>query len=160
MATQLYVVSEDRIRLGTICPLRDDYPERYAGGLAASAEGGLTALRSFVSRWKYVAPDAFQVATRMSSRHLRFFLHELRRDRSGKPSGKPLHDDFLELRMPTTMMVVSVVALRHDIPWGTAIHEMVRRCALVERGGALWPAKGSLRLVLDVAHPLTSALVA
>jgi hypothetical protein len=62
--------------------------------------------------------------------------------------------------MPTTMMVVSVVALRHYIPWGTAIHEMVRRCALVERGGALWPAKGSLRLVLDVAHPLTSALVA
>lgn len=139
----------DPITRATIQPFRDHYPEEYSRGLEAAVSRGLTGLRTFLRRWAYVAPDAHDVAHRLDDRAFRHFRHELRRERSGDPSAKPLDDSFLEMRMPSTMFIVSLAALRLRIPWGSAFHRLLARRAIVERGGAVRSVKGSLRLILE-----------
>jgi hypothetical protein len=149
LATSLHCLVAARIGLRTIHPLVDDYPERYARGLEESAEDSLGALRRHLRVWRYVAPEALEIVRRMTARSLRFFLHELRRERRGEPSGKPLPDDFFELRMPATMFVVSLAASHLRLSWGSAFHGLLKQRVLVEREGAIWPEKGGLRSILE-----------
>ncbi len=138
----------------TISPFRDDYPESYASGLAESADGALWSVRRYLSRWRYVAPEAFDIAHRMTPHGFRAFVHELRREKRGNPSRKPLHDDFLELRMPTTMLVVSMAASRLQLPWGAAFHRLLARSGIIEREGVVRPERGILRSILEGAPSL------
>jgi hypothetical protein len=144
---------DEPITRWTIDRNRDDYPERYATSLAEAAETALPTLRLFLLDWRYVAADACDIAHRMDGRRLRHFVHEVRRERRGKPSGKPLDVEFLEMRMPTTMLIVSVVGAHLRVPWGSAFHHLLSTGALTEIGGSVRLRRGVLRSVLEQTDP-------
>lgn len=136
------------ITRSTILSHEDGYPELYAAGLAEAAASALRTMRLFVRDWRYIAPDAAEIVDRIDPRRFRLLLHELERERRGEVSGRPLDDEFLEVRMPTTMFVVSLAAARLRLTWGRAFHQLLAARVLVECNGCVRPKRGALRRLL------------
>lgn len=63
-------------------------------------------------------------------------------------SQRPLDQDLLELRLPTTMLLVSIAAGRLHLPWGATFYRLVEGGVLVESGGVFRPALGGVRAAL------------
>lgn len=141
----------------TILPARDDYPERYAAGVAEAARRDLTALRERLAAWRYLAPDAVETAISLSEAGFRRFARDLLRERAGcVPAGTPLRAEWVTIQLPASMFVVSVAAARLRAPFGTAFHRMLADGMLLEHAGAVRPASGALRALLGSFAPLAS----
>lgn len=108
---------------------------------ALSAVCTFAELEKLVDDWLPIAPDAYEVVTRMRhnewskmrSADFAAFMRGLKREREGKFAGPEFAAKYGAILMPTLMMRVSLIAINFHVPFGLAFLNLKGRGHIVGR---------------------------
>lgn len=110
-----------------------DFSREYSVGLHECRT--LTRLREFALHWGGLAPDAWEIVSRMHSadEFLRF-RNGLERETRREFAGAKWAAQFGAIVMPELLMRVSLVAEQFGVPWGAAFLRCEQEGILQRRG--------------------------
>lgn len=113
-----------------------DQPGDYVKALSRARS--VDALRAVTAAYAEIAPDADEIAKRMTAKDFKRFRAGMKLEREGAFAGEEFAVEFGAVLMPEIMFKVGMVASQFGAPWGCAyirMKESGQLSALTQPGG-------------------------